>query len=185
MSYRGGRITCELYLSSRAEGISLMEASCVSQVTKVASFPLQPCKNSCWNVSYYRLLLTETEVTGCVLLITFLQKENNTGCLCSVKKDGKNTSLIFLFFTSDSLIIATFFPFSRLGLFWLCKCQAFSKNYPFHGIYMWPRVPVSVGNYLYYLYCRSTLVFMSETKSLSVMYCWTAVKMSLPWRFLT
>lgn len=102
-----------------------------------------------------------------------------------VKSEGKYTSLIFLFVTSNSLIIATFFPFSRFRLFWLCKCQAFSKNYILHDICMGPSVLASVGNHLYYLYCRNTSEFMSETKSHSVM-CWTtAVKMSLPWRFLT
>lgn len=62
---------------------------------KVASFSLKPCKKSSGNATYFRLLLMETGVTDFVLPITFLQEEKITGCLYSVKREGKKNQLNF------------------------------------------------------------------------------------------
>lgn len=122
----------EEYLSARTGRISLMKASCVSQLIKAASFPLRPYKKSHWNISCYRLLCMEAEVTSCILLIAFLLQENITGCLCVVSWNGREKyqlDLLVLHFRQlDNCNVLTFFP---NGLFRWCQRQSFSKNYLF------------------------------------------------------
>lgn len=185
MSYRGGRITYELYLSARAERISLMEVSCVSQLIKVASFSLQPCKKSCWNVSYYRLLLMETEVTGCILPTAFLQKENITGCLCSVSQKGRGKYQLKFFILHfrqfDNCNIILYFQT-------VCSDCASAK--------LLARTTSSMTSIcdqgsqprwetIFIIYIAGALWSSCQKPSHGVMCCPIEVKMSLPWTFLT
>lgn len=78
------------------------------------------------------MLLTESEVTGCILLIAFPQKEKIAGCLYSVSKKGKGKyqlNFFILYFRQfDNCNILSFF---QAQLFLIGQVSTFQLGRPF------------------------------------------------------